>query len=239
MTAQKYFSQQNNIWIECLTCLYAPCAVSVVVVSPLSMECCTRRLGLGSSEGAAAALGSADAAPGAGVPFPVMGDDGWTRILSSSPSPSPVPAPASASASLQLLGRLPKLTEVCLLAARLSGSGPGPGSQILISQELISRAFSAEQSFIEAARPPPPVSDLRNCASGAFLATSSAWAGRGGQWRLGSTCNRSSSAVCRVSGQFNSQSPCCQSDYVHLNIPDEEECVGAVLYCTVLYCTVL
>ena len=181
----KNISDNKNIWIVCLTCLYAPCAVSVVVVSPLSMECCTRRLGLGSSEGAAAALGSAEAAPGTGVPFPVVGDDGWTRILSSSPSPAP------ASSSLQLLGRLPKLTEVCLLAARLSGSGPGPGSQILISQELISRAFSAEQSFIEAARPPPPVSDLRNCASGAFLATSSAWAGRGGQWRLGSTCNRS------------------------------------------------
>ena len=185
---KKILTYDKNIWNVCLTCLYAPCAVSVVVVSPLSMECCTRRLGLGSSEAAAVTLGSAEAAPGAGVPFPVMGDDGWTRILSSSPSPSPAPAPSSSS--LQLLGRLPKLTEVCLLAARLSGSGPGPGSQILISQELISRAFSAEQSFIEAARPPPPVSDLRNCASGAFLATSSAWAGRGGQWRLGSTCNR-------------------------------------------------
>lgn len=72
----KNISDNKNIWIVCLTCLYAPCAVSVVVVSPLSMECCTRRLGLGSSEGAAAALGSADAAPGAGVPFPVVGDDG-------------------------------------------------------------------------------------------------------------------------------------------------------------------
>ena len=55
----------------------------------------------------------------------------------------------SSSLVLQLVGRLPKLTEVCLLGQRLLGESHCTVSQILISHELISRAFNFEQCFKE------------------------------------------------------------------------------------------
>ena len=70
------------------------------------------------------------------------------------------------SASLQLLGRLPKLTETCLLAPCRGGVAV---PQILISQELMSRAFgSFEQFFSE-----DLTGDLLNFTIGAFFSSGS------------------------------------------------------------------
>ena len=123
-------------------------SVVVVAVSVLSVDCWITRLGRGSLS--SSGQGSQGERP------EVLA----TSILSS----------ASLLASLQLLGRLPKLTDTCLLVPRGGGEAV---PQILISQELMSRAFvNFEQCFSEERCPPPPgPGDLLNFTIGAFFSS--------------------------------------------------------------------
>ena len=126
-------------------------SVVVVAVSVLSVDCWSTRLGRGSLN--SSGQGSQGERSEAGDP---LSPSSATSILS--------------SASLQLLGRLPKLTDTCLLVPRGGGEA---GPQMLISQELISRAFvNFEQCFSEERCPPPPgQGDLLNFTIGAFLSS--------------------------------------------------------------------
>ena len=110
-----------------ITLLGTPWPVSAVVAS-LSVDCCSTRLGRG----------------GVSVERRV-------RSVSHCSLLTPLRSSSSASlVSLTLLGRLPQLTEVCLLLLRIGAGEAGAGvrgvrvSQILISQELISRALILE-----------------------------------------------------------------------------------------------
>ena len=136
----------------------------VVAVSVLSVDCCTTRLGRGS-------LSSSG-----------QGSQGERGLMWSPPSSATVSI-LSSPVSLQLLGRLPKLTETCLLVPCRGGGEAVP--QILISQELTSRAFgSFEQCFSEEPRPPEP-GDLLNFTIGAFFSSWGLVLVSGGPARLG------------------------------------------------------
>ena len=135
----------------------------VVAVSALSVDCWRQRLGRGSCR--RPGQGSHGVSTEAGRPWHLGSPASIARILSSV-------SPASLLASLQLLGRLPKLTETCRLAPRLGEFWRGglAVSQMLISQELMSRAFIAEQCLSEErCWPGAPAGDLLNFTIGALF----------------------------------------------------------------------